>query len=70
MPLYYLLEGMYYGIVSVSNQTMFLPLVLIGEVFVSILIPALSYLVGLTNKTLRSYFGLGNLDLPEKKEKK
>ena len=70
MPLYYFFEGMYYGIASVANQTLFLPLVLIGEVFVSILIPAISYLVGLTNKTLRSYFGLGSFDLPEKKEKK
>ncbi|MBP3388208.1 MAG: hypothetical protein J6L23_06680 [Clostridia bacterium] len=70
MPLYYFLEGMYYGITSIANHTYFLPLVLIGEVLVSILLPSLSYLVGLTNKTLRSYFGLGGIDLPEKKEKK
>ena len=69
-PLYYFLEGMYYGVATVFNQTLYLPIVLIGEVIVSILIPAVSYRVGLTNKTLRSYFGLGSLDIPEKKEKK
>ncbi len=69
-PLYYFLEGMYYGFATVFNQTLYLPIVLIGEVIVSILIPAISYRVGLTNKTLRSYFGLGSLDIPEKKEKK
>ena len=69
-PLYYFLEGMYYGILSLTNQTMFLPLVLVGEVIVSILLPSFSYLVGLTNKTLRSYFGLGDIDIPEKKKDK
>ena len=69
-PLYYFLEGMYYGFATIFNQTLYLPIVLIGEVIVSILIPAISYRVGLTNKTLRSYFGLGSLDIPEKKEKK
>lgn len=68
-PLYYIFEGMYYGFATITNHTLLLPVVLVLDVIVSILIPAFSYVVGLTNKTLRSYFGLGSLDLPEKKEK-
>ncbi len=70
IPLFYLLNGMYYGFFSLAEGTYWMPVVAALSCVLSLAFPTLAYALGIKEKKLRSFVGLENLDLPEKKDKR
>ncbi|HPE94469.1 MAG TPA: hypothetical protein PLT66_00185 [Bacillota bacterium] len=70
LPLFYLFDGMYYSFFSLAEGSYALPFVVLGVSLLSLAFPTLAYYLGSHEKKLRSFVGLENVDLPEKKNQK
>lgn len=70
LPLFYVLDGMFYGLFSMAEGTFFMPVIALISCAVLTFFPALAYALGTREKKLRSYVGLGNVNLPESNKDK